>query len=485
MSPGRYGCCDTSPAEGFARAVVFRPREAAMCDVLVALPDATGNGKVVFGKNSDRPAGECQPLHYSPGGRRAPGSQVHCSYVTVPEVEHVLATFGCRPYWCWGYETGMNEAGVVGGNAAVFTGGLRRAAKQEKPGLTGMDLLRFALERGETAEQAVEVIIALLERYGQWGSAVQGRDHAAGAYDNSFLLADRREAWVLETSGRRWVAERITRGTRAISNQLSIRARWTKASPDLAAFARQNSWWSGDASGLDWARVYADHEHYSRQVSHLRWMRSRQLLERHRGALTVSAMMQILRDHYEDTFLQGPQFHPYLPDFMTLCMHDSPAGFTWGNTATSVVVELDPHNPAPPPFWLAYQPPCTSVYAAYFLGGEIPAFVTNAGTVGMTVRPPRQAPKDQFSENSLWWRCQRLLEEVRQNPLPRQRELRQVFDPVEEKNHARVEELLGKPSNDNNEPARLVAEEVAELTAALETLEHRWKLQPTGVSKGR
>ena len=31
-------------------------------------------------------------------------------------------------------------------------------------------------------------------------------------------------------------------------------------------------------------------------------------------------MKRILRDHYEDTFLEGPYFNPALPDFLTLCM---------------------------------------------------------------------------------------------------------------------------------------------------------------------
>lgn len=453
-----------------------------MCDVLVALPDATRSGKVLFGKNSDRPAGECQPLHYSPGGKRAPRSRVQCSYAAVPEANRALATLGCRPYWCWGYETGVNEAGVAGGNAAVFTRSLRLAAREEKPGLTGMDLLRFGLERGESAEQAVDVIAQLLERYGQWGSAVQGQEHAAGAYDNAYLLADSKEAWLLETAGRRWAAERVTRGVRSLSNQLSIREQRAKACSDLPEFAHQNGWWNGRGQ-LDFALAYADHEHYSRQVSHLRWRRSQDLLQRHAGSIDIPLMMKFLRDHYEDTFLQGPQFHPYLPDFMTLCMHDSPSGFTWGNTATSVVVELDPERSEPPAFWLAYQPPCTSLYAPYFMGAEIPPTVTRAGTAGMEVHPPREAPRDEFSEDSLWWRIYRLLQEVQRDPRGRHQELRGVFDPVEANNLGRVASPGGEGGADTEEKSRWMEEEVAEMLAAIEALENRWKLQPVAEGK--
>ncbi|MGI0486424.1 hypothetical protein ACN4EK_13370 [Pantanalinema rosaneae CENA516] len=33
-----------------------------MCDTFVALPDATIDGSVIFGKNSDRPEGEIQDV---------------------------------------------------------------------------------------------------------------------------------------------------------------------------------------------------------------------------------------------------------------------------------------------------------------------------------------------------------------------------------------------------------------------------------------
>ncbi|NWZ87430.1 SCRN2 protein, partial [Poecile atricapillus] len=70
---------------------------------------------------------------------------------------------------------------------------------------------RLALERGSSAREALEVITALLERHGQGGSCKE--EPVPFVYHNSFLLADRSEAWLLETAGRYWAAQRI-RGER-------------------------------------------------------------------------------------------------------------------------------------------------------------------------------------------------------------------------------------------------------------------------------
>jgi secernin len=446
-----------------------------MCDVLVALPDSTKNGTVVFGKNSDRPAGECQVLYYGSGGSREPGSVVQCSYVKLPEASHVLSTLGCRPYWCWGYETGMNEAGVAGGNTAIFTRSLRHDVEQRAPGLTGMDLLRLGLERGGSAEEAVGVMVELLEQYGQWGSAVRGQDHGEGSYENAFLLADRSEAWTLETSGRRWVAERITEGVRSISNELSIRDQWTKGSADIHDFALKRGWWSPDAGPFDFALAYSDHEHYARQVSHIRRMRSRQLLHYYREAIDVPIMMRMLRDHYEDTFLQGPQFHPFLPDFHTICMHESPAGFTWGNTATSFIVEINREDPRTSPCWVCYLPPCTGIYMAYGLSASLPEMVTQAGTAGLRAEPAPDAPPDHYRASSLWWRFNRLVDEIKKEPIRRQHDIRTLLDPIEKHNLDRIETLLNEPpAIRQQELSTVMRNQVAEVTAALDQLERHW-----------
>lgn len=53
----------------------------------------------------------------------------------------------------------------------------------------------------------MDVITELLEKYGQGGSCME--DECGFTYHNSFLISDRTEAWLLETSGKYWAAERV------------------------------------------------------------------------------------------------------------------------------------------------------------------------------------------------------------------------------------------------------------------------------------
>jgi secernin len=53
----------------------------------------------------------------------------------------------------------------------------------------------------------VDVIAELLEKYGQGGNCME--DQSGFTYHNSFLISDRTEAWVMETSGKYWAAEKV------------------------------------------------------------------------------------------------------------------------------------------------------------------------------------------------------------------------------------------------------------------------------------
>ena len=120
-----------------------------MCDTWVALRDATLSQNVIFGKNSDRPIFDCQPLVFSPRKKWPENSHIQTEYIDLPQTGVTYAHLGSRPYWCWGYEEGINEYSVVIGNEAIFTKTFRDAAKtlnkelQPEFGLLGMDLIRL------------------------------------------------------------------------------------------------------------------------------------------------------------------------------------------------------------------------------------------------------------------------------------------------------------------------------------------------------
>ena len=411
------------------------------CDSFVILPGATADGSMLLGKNSDRPAGETQPLRYVPARSPPRADRLRLAYVEIADDRETLAHVGASPYWCWGHELGVNECGVAIGNEALFTRDLAqnqadaRAGDPPEPGILGMELLRLGLERGRTATEAMEVMTALLERHGQWGAGVPGKSTVEGAYDNSYLIADGREAWVLETSGRRWIAARVRSSSWSVSNQATIRTDWDRASDDLAEHAREAGWWSGEAGGrFDFAAAYSDPQ-VPLQVSHIRLQRSRQLLREAAaaGGADVAAAARVLRDHYEGTFLEGPYFNAARPDFLTLCMHSHPAGFTWGNTASSAIFVL-PADDRPPYLWWAAATPCTSVYVPVFVdAGGLPAVLERDGTAG----------------DSYWWTFQRLLDAVKGDPLgtscaERQLLVRVAFDPLETAWRAEMDDVLAE-----------------------------------------
>jgi hypothetical protein len=341
-----------------------------MCDSFVVLPRLAANGAMLFAKNSDRERNEAQALEAVPASAHAPGSVVKATYIEIPQVWRTNACILSRPCWMWGAEMGANEHGLVIGNEAMHAVG----GPPQAPALTGMDLLRLALERADGAKAALGVIIELLERYGQGGDC--GRLNPF-FYHNGFLIADGREAYVLETVGRSWAYERV-RDQRALSNAYSIGAGYDAVSADLAHLGR-----------FDFAERFTDLERDTQSFGRGRCARGAALLARDTGRHSPLSMMGVLRDHGEEG--ESAHWTPEQTLRRSICMHAG-AGARRSQTTASMVAEWTPSGLQ---LWFtASSAPCLSIFKPVRRRIPIPA---DAAPLA-----------DRFDERTRWWRHERL-----------------------------------------------------------------------------
>lgn len=327
-----------------------------MCDTIVVTPQASQDGVMLFGKNSDRQPNEAHQLADFPAADHPSSSQLKCTYITISQVEHTHAVLLAKPFWMWGAEMGANEHGVAIGNEAVFT----KVPAKKEPALIGMDLLRLALERAATAQQAVQVITTLLEQYGQGGNCGYLKKLE---YDNSYLIADPQEAWVLETAGSQWAAKQV-HGIYTISNRLSLQNDWDIASPDLVNYAIQRGWCKS-REDFDFDRCYsaALYTYFGEG-----WQRScctRDFLGGQRGETTVTHLMQALREHGEQDFRPDRGITG-----QSVCMHAGFGPIRSDQTTGSMVSHLHPQHPTH--FLTGTAAPCTSLFVPVWLDAGLP-----------------------------------------------------------------------------------------------------------------
>lgn len=336
-----------------------------MCDSFVALPHRTARGAMLFAKNSDRERNEAQALEFKAAAEHEAGGSLLCTYITIPQVRRTNACLISRPFWMWGAEMGANEHGVVIGNEAMHS----VIAPSETPALTGMDLLRLALERASSAAEAVDVITTLLETHGQGGNC--GHLHPF-FYHNGFLIADGGEAFVLETVGRSWACERVN-DERALSNAYSIGSGYQRVSADLAG------------ERFDFAERFIDTERDGVSFGRGRCARGGQLLAARGGRLTPQAMMAVLRDHGAEG--ETPDWTPERTERRSICMHAA-EGARRSQTTASWVSEW---TPAGVVHWVtASAAPCLSVFKPIVLGATAPR--------------DDYAPTDKFYRQARWWK---------------------------------------------------------------------------------
>ena len=351
-----------------------------MCDIVIATPRSTRERIMLFGKNSDRERNESQAVERFAAADHPPDAQLQCTYLKIPQARRTCAVLLSRPFWIWGAEMGSNEHGVVIGNEGLYA----RVAAPDKEALTGMDLVRLALERSTDTQEAVQVITTLLETHGQGGNC----GHLAPSYyHNSFLIADAKNAVVLETVDREWLVQRIE-GPHAISNHYSIDRDEERRSPGLHALLRTFGW--NEDNGQGYSEVIADAAKSHIGSAQLRRARSTALLSACAGELTVKDIMRILRDH-NPTGEQGFGWVPSRAVKHSLCVHAGAAnrnGQTTGAMASEVRKEASVH------WFTATAAPCLSIFKPLLANAAVP--------------PHGLRPTDRFDARTLWWRHERL-----------------------------------------------------------------------------
>ncbi len=348
------------------------------CDTMVVCSKCSGYGNNMLAKNSDRPTGEPQPLCFYEGKEYSDGEMLKMTHLTIPQVKKTYSVVGSRPYWIWGFEMGYNEKGLIIANEAEFS----RMDADSEDGILGMDMLRLALERADCARGAIDIITELLQKYGQKANASM---LIKRTYENTFVLVDKNEVWVLETAGREWAAKKITK-KQGISNCYSIRDKIDLKSENLEKIAREKRWLA-PGEPFDFAKAYTGRV-LSQPLGVQRFRRSNKLLES-KEIHSFSTLKEILRDHYEDELIT-PRFGATSGTFLSICMHMRDFGEF--ETSASLLARIDDKLGV----IARYAPcqPCLSVY--------IPVYMTNNLPVKL------QTGERKYDSNSLWWQIKKL-----------------------------------------------------------------------------
>lgn len=350
-----------------------------MCDTFIALPSITKNKSIIFGKNSDREPNEAQAIVRFPR-RKNTEKTVQCTFVEIPQVTESYEVILSKPFQMWGAEMGVNEFGVTIGNEAIFT---KVKSDKSNNALTGMDLLRLALERSRTAPEALNCITDLLKIYGQ--DACGGYENKDFFYHNSFIIADKEEALILETSGREWVAKKV-KDYGSISNGLTIGQDYDLISENAISFAQEKGWHK--TGNFNFQKSYSDP--LMSWASGCKTRQKTTMEGTSNEGFTVKSAIELLSSHH----LPDQDFAPNKATTGDVCMHATSI-FNPSHTVGSMIVEIRKYKPTT--IWLTgTSNPCLSIYKPFFLG--------NNGVLNETF----QAPEGKFDRKTLWWIAERL-----------------------------------------------------------------------------
>ncbi len=360
-----------------------------MCDTFVALPSATLNRNVLFAKSADCEVNEANAIVRIPRRKHVKGETLRITHLVIPQSEETYEVFLTKAFWTYGCEIGINEYGLAMGEEAVFT----TEMTEEKDGIIGPDLMRLGLERAKNCREAIDIMTALLEEYGQGGSAeLKGNSH----FDSSFLMSDTSDAYILETAGRKWAVKKIE-DFDSISNMLGIPTNWTTCSV------------ASGTTKIDWAKTFSLPEVPPTLGSPDRQCYTYDRLKEVKGQITAQTMFKIMRHHNDG-------YHPATADaHRNICVHAGPQDNRWWQADGVMVTDVSEHGAL---IWVTgTSGNCISIFKPIFMGINLPE-----------IGP---APTEHFDPSCLWWKHELLHRRAMadfDNLVP---EIRRDFDALE------------------------------------------------------
>ena len=366
-----------------------------MCDTIMAQPEATADGVMLLAKNADTEVNEAQQILNFPARDYGAGTALRVTHLTIPQARHTHEIILDRSFWAWGGEIGCNEHGVAIGNEAAFSN-----QTEEKDGVVVLDLLRLGLERGGTAREAVEIIGAHVVEYGQGGNVQMMGNYQ---FDGGLLIADRREAWIINCAGRHWAARRA-RSTEAISNRYQIGADWELSSLPSGG------------ERADFRAMFADPVREYEAGANERESCAAGLLAARHGQITMHDMAAVLRDVGDESTYDVTADKRSV----RVCMHAGPTPLRFWHATGAMITETRPDSVV---VWMTGTSATDlSIFKPLFFGIPLP----DAGL----------QPTGIDTDGTLWWRHERLHRRAMAHYREVKPEIRAEFDALERQFHA-------------------------------------------------
>jgi hypothetical protein len=314
------------------------------CDMVVALGKATVQENTLFGINYHGPGRHVHSLQRLVGRSHAPDEVLRLGPLQLPEVRQTCTVLGNQPQGSWGLTHGINEHRVVAGFCRW-----QSKVPPSQQGLSGAELIRLTLERSHSATQALDVLTNLVGRYGQ--RAASGWEESA---DHIFLIADGREAFIVEAAGPYWASLECPQ-VRAASDVGLIRQDWRRLAPGMADFVISQGWWADDGSKLDVAGSLGE-DLAQKSGALKRWGKATLLLEQQNGHIDHHFLRQLLNEHYEGT----------------VSTKDSGTLRPAHHLQASFIAAVSSQEGILPMAWCACGPENAPLYFPVFLQGDLP-----------------------------------------------------------------------------------------------------------------